>query len=184
MRARTNQKKWAKKVDFIGLSAALMPIAFSIPDRPDVALRTHRLTNKQVKECQSQWLGLRRSCQCSNAPSWLASLSRRVAPQHPSALRPVNTIPFHPSCSPAHVSRGSQNDDCSSYCDFPSHCLTVTCAHTVRVARCRPGSLVSLLHSGASSRSSSPVLRSLHCLCDRSDRLYNMSLWIYLTFNI
>lgn len=171
-------------MDYIGLTVALMPITVCIPDRPDVALRTHQLKNKQVKERQSQWLNLRRSCQCSNIPLWLASLSRHIAPQQPSALGRVNTIPFHPSCSPARVSRGSQNDDCSSYCDFPSHCLTVTCAHTVRVARCRPGSLVSVLHSAASSRSSSPVLRSLHCLCDGSDRLYNMSLWIYLTFNI
>lgn len=114
-----------------------MPITFSRPE----GLMLH--CAHRVKECQSQWLNLRRSCQCSTVPSWLASLSRCVAPQHPLALRRVNTILFHPSCSPAHVSRSSQNDDCSSYCDFPSHCLTVTCAHTVRVARCRPGSLVS-----------------------------------------
>lgn len=167
--------------DYIGLIVALMPITISVPDRPDFTLRTHRLKKKKVKV--SGWAsedpasvptfphGLRASAAASlpNIPQ-----SSALSIRFPST-RPVRRL----VSAAAHTMMIARRT-----VTFPSHRLTVTCAQTVHVARCRPGSLISLLHSAASSRSSSPVLRSLHCLCDRSDRLYNMSLWIYLTFNI
>ena len=129
-------------------------------------------------------------CQCFNIPCWFVSLSQHVGSQHPSPLPSVNTIPFHLSCSPTSLSSGLEI--MIAYCTvtFPAS-ASQSPTHTVYFLHCSLRSLASL---ALSIYTPSPILcflllflsilHSLQCLCDRSDRLYNMSLRIYLTFNI
>lgn len=124
-------------------------------------------------------------------PSWFLSLSEHMGSQHPSVLACVNMIPFHLSCSPTSLSSDLEIMTACCTVTFPATAFQAP-AHTVYFVCCSIWSLASSL-----SLSKPPpthmlcfllhflsILYSLQCLCDRSDRLYNMSLQIYLTFNI
>lgn len=71
---------------------------------------------------------------------------------------------------------------------FPAQCLSVTYTHThtLYFPYCSFKSLASLPPPSLplSVLLFLSILHSLRCLCDRSDRLYNVSLRICLTFNI
>lgn len=147
----------------------------------------------KINTWKSQWLNLTRISQCFNIPWWFLSLSQHVASQHPSALPCVNMIPFHLSCSPTSVSSGSGIMIACCTVTFPAT-ASHSPAHTVYFVCCSLRSLASLTLSIYTPPPPHTILcflllflsilHSLQCLCDQSDRLYNMSLQIYLTFNI
>lgn len=145
-----------------------------------------KCNKNKINKLKNQWLV--ESAGVLTSPKGFSNV-QHVGSQRPSPLPCVNTIPFHLSCSPTSLSSGLE---------IMIACCSVTFlatasqspAHTVYFFYCSLRSLA----SPALSIYTAPILcflllflsilHSLQCLCDRSDRLYNMSLRIYLTFNI
>lgn len=78
---------------------------------------------------KSKWLNLIRISQCFNNPWWFPSFSEHIGSQHPSAL--LCQYDSLPLLLFANFSQQWLRDyDCFLCCYFPSHCLSVTCAHS------------------------------------------------------
>lgn len=85
----------------------------------------------------------------------------------------VSMFPFHLFCS--HISLS---------CDFISTCCSVMVTHLSCSLGPFPSSFCPFTLILCFRWFFLSNLRSLQHLCDQSDSLYNMSLWIYITFNI